>query len=113
LMVQVVHDFRFWCPNGWFFTQGSICERCKHGNYLNAVRYRCYRNSYTLTSLYSLSIGLNRSARMIQKIAAFRCMTGFLKEKLLELGIAEEKIFVQAHFLDSSQVLTMPGAGDH
>ncbi len=93
-MVHVAHDFRFWCPNGWFYIRDRICERCKNGNYLNAVRYCCYRNSCTLTSLYSLSVGFNRSARMIQKIAAFRCMTGFLKEKLIELGIPEEKIFV-------------------
>jgi len=112
-MVQVVHDFRFWCPNGWFYIRGRICERCKRGNYLNAVRYRCYRNSYTLTSLYSLSIGLNRLAGMTQKIAAFICMTGFLKEKLLELGIPEEKLFVKPHSLDASQVLPMPGAGDY
>lgn len=110
-MVQVVHDFRFWCPNGWFFIRGRICERCKRGNYLNAVWYCCYRNSYALTSLYSLSIGLNRSARMTHKIAAFICMTGFLKEKLLEVGIPEEKIFVKPHFLDASQVVPTPGAG--
>lgn len=112
-VVHVVHDFRFWCPNGWFYVLGRICERCKHGNYLNSLRHRCYRNSYTLTSLYSLSVGLNRWARMTQKIAAFICMTGFLKEKLLELGIPEEKIFVKPHFLDASQVLPMPGAGDY
>jgi glycosyltransferase involved in cell wall biosynthesis len=50
---------------------------------------------------------------MTQKLAAFICMTGFLKEKLLDLGVPRQKIFVKPHFLDASQVVPMSGQGDY
>lgn len=111
--VQAVHDFRFWCPNAGFYIRGRICERCKHGNYLNAVRYRCYRDSYTLSALYSASIGLNRLAGMLRKISAFICLTEFTKLKLLEVGVPEDKLFIKPNFIQASQVLPTPGAGDY
>jgi len=108
---QVVHDFRFLCPNGWFYSNGHICERCKQGNYLNAVRYRCYRDSYTLSALYSASIGLNRIAGMLRKISAFICLTEFMKLQLLEVGIPEEKLFIKPNFIDPTGVIPCPGGG--
>jgi glycosyltransferase involved in cell wall biosynthesis len=112
-MVQVVHDFRFWCPDGWFYVRGKICERCKHGNYLNAVRYRCYRDSYTLSALYSASIGLNRLGGVLRKISAFICLTEFAKLKLLEAGVPEDKLFIKPNFIDAAPVTPCPGVGDY
>jgi glycosyltransferase involved in cell wall biosynthesis len=112
-MVQVVHDFRFWCPNGWFYIRGKICERCEHGNYLNAVRYRCYRDSYTLSALYSASIGINRLAGMLTKISAFICLTEFTKLKLLEVGLPEDKLFIRPNFIDAARVTPRPGDGNY
>ena len=102
--VQVAHDFRPFCPNGWFYTQGRICERCRSGNYLHGLRDRCYKNSYALTALYSLSCGLNRLARVTDKVNAFICLTEFYKRKLLEAGIPERKLFIRPTFIDVSSI---------
>ena len=112
-IIQVIHDFRFFCPNGWFFTQGQICERCKGGNYLSAVRFRCYRNSYLSSALAASSIGLNRLGGMLEKITAFVCLTDFLKQKLLEGGIQEGKIFIRPHFMDTSPAAPIYGQGEY
>ena len=111
--LQAVHDFRFLCPNGWFYTNGHICERCKRGNYLNAVRFRCYRDSYTLSALYSASIGLNRLAGMLRKISAFICPTEFMRLKLLEVGVPEDKLFIKPNFIDAARVTPCPGDGNY
>jgi glycosyltransferase involved in cell wall biosynthesis len=112
-IVQVIHDFRFFCPNGWFFTQGEVCERCKGGNYLNAIRYRCYRDSYLSSALVASSIGLNRLSGMLEKISAFVCLTNFLKEKLMEAGIPEAKIFIRPNFMNASPVAPIYGKGKY
>jgi len=52
-VIQTVHNFRFLCPNALFYTHGRICERCKYGNTLHAVRWKCYRQSYILSTLYA------------------------------------------------------------
>ena len=36
-IVQTIHNLRFLCPNGLFYTHNSVCERCKFGNYFHAV----------------------------------------------------------------------------
>ena len=111
--LQAVHDFRFFCANSWFFTNGHLCELCKAGNYLNAVRYRCYRDSYTLSALYSASIGLNRLAGMLRKIDAFICPTEFVRLKFLEAGVPEHKLFIKPNFIDAARVTPCPGGGDY
>src|SRR5437868_2036962 len=81
-IVQVVHDFRPYCANGWYYVQGKICERCKFGNYLHAISHRCYKDSYLLSALYSGTLFMNRLAGMTDKIDAFICLTGFYKQKM-------------------------------
>lgn len=97
--VQVLHNFRPFCPNGFFYTQGQICEACKGGNYLNAVRKRCYKDSYALSGLYALTLGLNRMAGMVKKISGFICLTEFFKIKMKEVGVPEGKLFVRPNFV--------------
>jgi glycosyltransferase involved in cell wall biosynthesis len=97
--VQVLHNFRPFCPNGLFYTQGKICEDCKGGNYLNAIRKRCFRDSYVLSGLYALTLGANRLAGVIDKISGFICLTEFFKIKMLEAGVPEGKLFVRPNFV--------------
>ena len=97
--VQVLHNFRPYCPNGFFYTQGRICEACKGGNYLNAIRNRCYKDSYLLSGLYAFTLGANRLAGMVNKIAAFICLTEFFKIKVREAGVPESKLFVRPNFV--------------
>jgi len=97
--VQVLHNFRPFCPNGFFYTQGKVCEDCKGGNYLNAIRKRCYKDSYLLSGLYALTLGANRLAGMVNKITAFICLTEFFKIKMLEAGVPETKLFVRPNFV--------------
>ena len=98
-LLHVVHDFRLWCPNAVFYTHGHICERCKYGNFINAPLYRCYRRSYLLSALYAASLSLNRLCGLMDKIDGFVCLTEFSKQQLLEVGVAEQKIFIKPNFV--------------
>jgi glycosyltransferase involved in cell wall biosynthesis len=97
--VQVLHNFRPFCPNGFFYTQGKICEDCKGGNYLNAIRKRCYKDSYLFSGLYALTLGSNRLAGMVDKISGFICLTEFFRIKMLEAGVPASKLFVRPNFV--------------
>lgn len=112
-VVQYAHDFRFLCPNGWFFTHGTICERCKGGNYLHAVVNRCYRESYVLSSVYAASVGISRATGVMHKLAGIICMTEFYRRKFLEVGMPEEKLFIKPNFVDTSGIKARPGKGDY
>jgi glycosyltransferase involved in cell wall biosynthesis len=107
--VQVLHNFRPFCPNGFYYTQGQICEACRDGNYLNAVRKRCYKDSYVFSGLYALTLGSNRLAGMVDKVAGFICLTEFFKIKMREAGVPDSKLFVRPNFVYAPP---LPEAGD-
>lgn len=88
-VVQTVHNYRFLCPNGLFFTHGEVCERCKAGNTLHAVRLRCYRDSYAMSAIYAASIGLHRRRGTFGRIDRFLALTRFCADKLVEGGVCD------------------------
>jgi glycosyltransferase involved in cell wall biosynthesis len=111
--VQVLHNFRPFCPNGFYYTQGQICEACRDGNYLNAVRKRCYKDSYVFSGLYALTLGSNRLAGMVDKVAGFICLTEFFKIKMLEAGVPDAKLFVRPNFVYAPPLPELSEAGKY
>jgi glycosyltransferase involved in cell wall biosynthesis len=110
-VVQTVHNFRFLCPNALFYTHGRICERCKYGNTLHAVRWKCYRQSYILSTLYALTVGLHRRAGTFNLIDQFIALTEFTAQKLVESRLTtQDKISVLGNFLPDP--LPAPGSFD-
>lgn len=86
-VVQTLHNVRFLCPNGLFYTHGRLCERCKKGNTLHAVRWRCYRNSYPASALYALAIGWHRRRGTFARITRAIALTPFTVQKMVESGL--------------------------
>ncbi len=111
--VQVLHNFRPFCINGLFYIQDKVCEKCKDGNYLHAVKNRCYKDSYTLSGLYALTMASNRAAGMVDKISGFICLTEFFKIKMREAGVPENKLFVRPNFVRAPELplSVKPGNG--
>lgn len=102
--VQFVHDFRFLCPNGLFHTNGAICERCKDGSFFNAVRHRCYRDSYAASFVAASVAAATRRSRALDLISIFVCPTVFSRQKLIEGGLPADKIWTKPHFVDAAAI---------
>jgi len=99
-MVQTLHNYRLGCPNGLFLdTKGAICTKCIHGNIFHAVMKRCLHGNLGQSLAVSLSLGLHRILRTFHKVDVFISPSRFLKEKMTEAGIPEEKIRVKPHFM--------------
>jgi glycosyltransferase involved in cell wall biosynthesis len=107
-IVQTVHNFRLLCPNALFYTHGRICELCKGGQTMHAVRLRCFHDSYALSALYALTIGMHRRVGTFARIARFIALTDFSAAKLIEGGLAtQDEISVLGNFLPDP----LPGVG--
>ncbi len=89
-MIQTIHNFRFLCPNGLFYTHGQICERCKMGNTLHTIRWRCYKNSWFLSVLYAFTIGIHRLLGTFKKVSGFITLNSFTTQQLIESKIVSE-----------------------
>ena len=114
-VVQAVHDFRLslQCANGCFYIKGNVCERCKTGDHRDAVRNRCYRQSYVLSALYAGMLARAGRDGVLDKVATFLCLTEFQKRKLGERGIPEARLAVRPNWIDPSGVEPNPGRGDY
>jgi glycosyltransferase involved in cell wall biosynthesis len=98
--VQTLHNFRFFCTNSLFYRQGRICERCKYGNTLHAVSFRCYHDSYTLSALYALTIGQHRRLGTFQLIDRFIALNEFAVKTFVESAFTTaDKMTVLGNFL--------------
>jgi glycosyltransferase involved in cell wall biosynthesis len=112
-ILQVVHDFRPFCSNGWFYTGGRICDACKNGNHLHAIRNKCYKDSYALSALYAAATAYCRRSGALDKVDAFLCLTDFTRHLLGELGVPPYKLFVRPNSIDASQIRPSKEAGDY
>lgn len=99
-IVQTVHNFRFLCPNGVFFTDGNICEECQEKGYFSAVRKKCVRNNYGVSALYASAVSrLWKSGVMPGYFGQLIALNRFFAKKLSEAGIPEEKISICGNFI--------------
>lgn len=82
-VVQSLHNFRLFCPNGILLREGTVCEDCPHKGLSCALRHRCYRGSLLQTAVVAAAYGLHRrlgSWRGVTVVA----LTDFDRRKLLE-----------------------------
>jgi glycosyltransferase involved in cell wall biosynthesis len=99
-IIQTIHNYRFLCPNGLFYTNGHLCERCKYGNTLHAILRKCYRKSYLLSALYAFTIAFHRNLGTFQIIDRLIALTDFTAHKLIESGlVSENKISILGNYL--------------
>jgi len=112
-IVQVIHDFRPLSTNGWFYNHEGVCERCKGGNYLHAIRHRCYKDSYVYSALYAASLAYARSSRIMAKVDAFVCLTEFARRKLESAGVPSGQLFVRPNCINVLQIEPVVGRGDY
>ncbi len=85
--VQTLHDYKLACPNYRMFTEGSVCERCKGGKYLEAVKHRCLAAGFVPNVLAALEMGMTKARQSYEKtVRLFVCPSRFMLEKMEDWG---------------------------
>lgn len=110
--VMTAHDLKLACPAYKMLNSQGICERCKGGNILNLIKYRCIHNSLPISGLIAVEsivhrfFGLYR--RNLDKIVT---PSQFFRTKLIEWGWPEEKIAYIPNYVraDEYQPQYQPG----
>ena len=93
-IVMTVHNYRLLCPNGLFFVNNEVCEKCtQNGKEINAVINNCEKS--TLKSLgYAIRNFWSRKRKYyINNIDTFVCLTHFQKSKLVENGFPNSNYY--------------------
>jgi glycosyltransferase involved in cell wall biosynthesis len=111
--VHILHDFRLWCANSRFYVDDQVCESCKLGNYLGAIRKRCVQQNSAYSALYATSLYANRQMGLLDNIGGYICLTDFAKNLLTQAGIPESKSHVCPNHIDTSLFTPMCGTGKY
>ena len=98
-VVQTLHNFRLFCPNGVLLRQGQVCEDCPRQGAACAVRHACYRDSQPLSALVAAVYGLHRAAGTFRGVTLLT-PTEFDRRKLVEFNrlcptFDEDRLFVK------------------
>ena len=91
-LVMTVHNYRLRCPNGYMFTEDSICSRCTGGAYHNAVLHRCFPTKEQSVA-YASSLWLHRFIlRFESDVSVFISPSEFMRTTLAGLGMDEGRL---------------------
>jgi glycosyltransferase involved in cell wall biosynthesis len=101
-IVQTIHNFRLSCLQAMFLRKGSVCEKCLGKFPWRGIVNRCYRDSMASSTVLAMMLQLHRMIGTYgNKINAYIALNKFCKNKLIEMGIQENKIYIKPNFIES------------
>jgi glycosyltransferase involved in cell wall biosynthesis len=100
-VVWTLHDYYLVCPNAHFLIDrtGQICEACRGGRFYHAVFKRCKKDSLLASGMAAFVAYCNRWMGAIRNVDALLTPSRFLKTKLVENGLDENRIYHLPLFL--------------
>lgn len=114
-VVQTLHNYRLICPNALLYRKGNICESCVGRKVpWPGVLYGCYRGSRVQTAVVATMLVAHRlRGTWADKVDAYITFTDFQKEKMLQAGLPEDKIFVKPNFANAAALQEPKPRGDY
>ncbi|KKS96698.1 MAG: glycosyltransferase [Candidatus Gottesmanbacteria bacterium GW2011_GWA2_43_14] len=101
-VVQTLGDYHLIAPNYSLFHDGKICEITKPQNYHRAILHRCVKGSYSASLACAIELYLQTKFRWyVNNVNFFISPSLFMKKKLVEYGLPQEKIIHLPHFVDN------------
>lgn len=102
-VVQSVHNYRFVCPNGLFYTHGEVCMRCTGGNFAHAVRLRCLHGSLSQSVAYAASLQLHWAIGTFpHRLGILAAVSPFVAQQLARRVSGQIPIRVLPNFIDTA-----------
>ncbi len=93
--VQTLHDYKLACPNYKMYTKGAPCERCKNGDYTQAIQFQCMGTSFAANALAAAEMHLTKATMAYEKtVQVFLCPSQFMRDKMVAWGEPASKMMV-------------------
>ena len=101
-VVHTLHNYRLWCISGIFFRDDyGICELCTKRRYsFFGIINKCYRKSLIQSILAQFSFWYYRFIKIFDNVDYFFVLTPFQKQKVVSLGIKEQKVIIKPNSIN-------------
>ena len=111
--VQHLRNFRLGCLNAYLLREGRVCDVCVGRNPWRGIWYRCYRKSLPASLGVWQMLTFNRlRGTWHRDVDAFITPSQFAANKLVEIGIPEQRLHIKPNFLPdplvNQQILQPP-----
>jgi glycosyltransferase involved in cell wall biosynthesis len=103
-IVQTLHEYKTVCPVYTLVSRGKICEACRGSRYWHAVLRRCNRGSIARSALSAAESCVSRALGSVDKIDHFIAVSGFVRKKVIQLGLPPERVTTVHNFMDVSGI---------
>lgn len=101
-IIQTIHNYRFLCPNAFFYRNNKNCMLCARGNFIYGMIFKCFKRSFIFSILYSLII-MKGQKIFKNYIDGYITLTDFVKDLLIKFGYSGEKLYVKDNgFIDNN-----------
>jgi glycosyltransferase involved in cell wall biosynthesis len=93
-VVMQIGDYNLLCPSYSLLRDGRPCTLCVRGQYYHGLRHRCVKHNLAASAVRVAAMYIQRLLGLYELVDAFVVPCEFMKNKLLEGGIAEYKMQV-------------------
>jgi len=102
-IAMTVHNYRLLCPNGLFFSNGEICEKCTgKGKELNCLTKNCEDSLFKSAGYALRNLWARKNKYYIDNVDVFLCLTEFQKDKLISNGYPKNKFQIIPNSYDKT-----------
>lgn len=112
-LIQTLHEYKLTCPVYSHLSNDEICEDCEGKHFWRAVPKRCNRGSLARTTLSVTESYVSRFLGSVDKFDHFISVSHFLRKKMIQYGIPEEKISTVHNFADVSHITPNFSVGEY
>lgn len=98
-IIHTIHNFRFFCSNGFCLKNGKICIKCETNSIKNIFNI-CSKEKKEYDFLLKIIIYITRLFNLFKKIDFFIVPSDFIKNKLLSIGISASKVVIKRYSIE-------------
>lgn len=100
-VVMTLHDLRLLCPAIHMLRRGVLCEDCRGGHFVEAIRGKCVKDSLAASALAAVETWHHTQRRLYPgAVSRFLCPSDFLRRKYIEWGWPAEQLEHFPNFVD-------------
>jgi len=112
-LIQTLHEYKLTCPVYSHLSNDEICEDCEGKHFWRALPKKCNRRSLARTALSVTESYVSRFLGCVDKFDHFISVSHFLRKKMIQYGIPEEKISTVHNFTDVSEIIPNFSNGEY
>jgi glycosyltransferase involved in cell wall biosynthesis len=100
-VIQYLHNFRPFCVSGTAYARGRLLPEALHGDYWREVTHASWQDSVVKSALFAMMLKWLHVSGWLHSVKAWVAISDFMRDRLIEAGVDERRIFALRHSWDA------------